>query len=118
MESYIFKNKERYKKEISHFLDKNLYYNTLYKCLINNRWEEVDENAFIKVYPQDNLVVKLEIKHKSNTKTGEQTISISDIIFFKIKSNNVENFLKIADRILSDVLCDLNHIFRCSINEK
>ncbi len=50
METYILKNKESYKKEIIHFLDKYLCYNILYELLIDHRWEKIDENVFLKAY--------------------------------------------------------------------
>lgn len=72
METYILKNKESYKNEIIHFLDKYLCYNILYELLIDHRWEKVDENIFLKVYLQDNLAVKLEIQYENTAASNSK----------------------------------------------
>lgn len=112
METYILKNKESYKNEIIHFLDKYLCYNTLYELLIDHRWEKVDENIFLKVYLQDNLAVKLEIQYENTAASNSKKMaSIDSVTFFDIQKNIPESFSKIPIRILSDILYDLNHIF-------
>lgn len=119
IEVYKLKNKDTYKKEISHFLDKYLCYNTIYEFLINNRWEKINENIFIKPYPQDNLAIKLEIGYNvSTSKDDNKTAYISSVDFLNIKENKAEPFSKIPNRILSDILYDLNHISAHTDNKK
>lgn len=118
MEIYILKNKDAYKKEIIHFLDIYLCYNILYEFLVNHNWEKFDENIFIKPYPQDDIVIKLEIKYKGTTSNSKKIASISSITFLNIQNSNSESFSKIPVRILSDILYDLNHIFIHSGNKK
>lgn len=119
IEVYKLKNKDAYKKEISHFLDKYLCYNAIYEFLINNRWEKINENIFIKPYPQDNLAIKLEIGYNvSASKRNNKTVYISSVDFLNIKENKDEPFLKIPNRILSDILYDLNNISAHADNKK
>ncbi|WP_302821256.1 DUF5724 domain-containing protein [Fusobacterium ulcerans] len=118
METYILKNKESYKKEIIHFLDKYLCYNILYELLIDHRWEKIDENVFLKAYLQDNLAVKLEIQYENTAASNsKKTVSIDSVTFFDIQNNITESFSKIPIRILSDILYDLNHIFSHADNQ-
>lgn len=118
IEVYKLKSKEAYKKEIGHFLDKYLCYNTIYEFLINHRWEKISENTFIKPYSQDNLVIKLDIEYNVTVPDNNKTAYISSIDFFNIRENRAKLFSEIPDRILSDILYDLNHISAHSDNKE
>lgn len=119
IEVYTFKSKDVYKKEIGHFLDKYLCYNTIHEFLINNSWEKINENIFIKPYLQDNLAVKLEIGYNvTASKDDNKTAYISSVDFLNIRENKAELFSKIPNRILSDILYDLNRISVHADNKK